>query len=76
MDRKTASYHTANPHGKHSSPESHDDEFWDMVGSKSQCGGQALWAGPEGFLCTVQRLGLALLWGCFVSCENSLGAVA
>lgn len=26
--------------------------------------------------CTAQRLGLALLWRCFVSCENSLGAVA
>lgn len=25
---------------------------------------------------TAQRLGLALLWGCFVNCEISLGAVA
>lgn len=81
MDRKTASYHTANPHGKHSSLESHDVEFWDMVGSKSQCGGQALWAGPEGFLphCSATWSGPALgmfceLWkfsrGCSLSWDH------
>lgn len=69
MDRKTASYHTANPHGKHNSLESHGVEFLDMVGSKSQCGGQALWAGPEGVLldCSATRSGPALGMFCELS---------